>query len=244
MKLDVRRASDRFRTAGDGIVSRHSFSFGAHYDADNLGFGPLTVHNDDVIAPGAGYGAHRHSDVEIVTWVINGGLRHEDSAGNTGLLVPGLVQRLSAGRGVIHAERNDDATGRSVRFVQMWLRPDESGDEPDYAQHDAGTALASGGLTPLAGPGSPVPLRVRGAGLLGARLDAERSVELPDVPAAHVFVTRGAMHIDGTGVLAEADAARLDGAGARRLTATRDGSEILVWTFTRGLEGRARAPGP
>jgi quercetin 2,3-dioxygenase len=229
VRVEVRRAADRFRTTGDGIVSRHSFSFGSHYDPGNVDFAQLYAHNDDLVPPGAGYDDHPHSDVEIVTWVLDGGLRHEDSAGSTGLVVPGLVQRLSAGSGIVHAERNDHATGRSVRFVQMWLRPDQPGGPPDYAQHDAAPALAGGGLVPLAGEGTPVPLRARGVRLLGARLDPGSSVVVPDAPAVHLFVTRGSIRLEGAGRLTDGDAARLDGAGARRLTGEADGSEVLVW---------------
>ncbi len=170
MTTDVRRAADRFRTESDGIVSRHSFSFGAHYDPANVGHALLVAHNDDVVAPGSGYATHPHRDLEVVTWVLDGGLRHEDSRGNSGLVVPGLVQRLSAGSGVLHAERNDAATGTSVRFVQMWVRPDQPGGDPSYAQHDATTDLVGGGLVPLAGGGAPVTLGARGAVLYGARL--------------------------------------------------------------------------
>jgi hypothetical protein len=178
--LEVRRAADRFVTETAGIVSRHSFSFGAHYDPGNVGHALLVAHNDDVVAPGAGYDTHPHRDLEILTWVLDGGLRHEDSRGETGLVVPGLVQRLSAGDGVLHSERNDAATGASVRFVQMWLRPDEPGGEPSYAQHDAGPELSSGELVsrgrrrPARGPSRSgrhgrAPGRAGGARLRGAR---------------------------------------------------------------------------
>jgi redox-sensitive bicupin YhaK (pirin superfamily) len=230
---DVRRAADRFRTVADGIESRHSFSFGTHYDPANIAHALLVAHNDDVVAPGSGYGTHPHRDLEIVTWVLDGGLRHEDSRGHSGLVVPGLVQRLSAGDGVLHAERNDAGTGPSVRFVQMWVRPDEPGGEPSYAQHDATADLADGGLVPLAGDGSPVTLGARGATLSGARLATAGAVDLPDAPAVHLFVARGGAQLEGVGSLAEGDAVRLTDAGARRLVAGDAGAEILAWAMPR-----------
>src|SRR5687767_9863095 len=99
MQVEVHRAADRFVTTYGGVVSRHSFSFGRHYDPLNVGFGTLVCHNDDELQPRRGYDEHPHRDLEIVTWVLQGELRHRDSAGNSGVIVPGLVQVLSAGSG-------------------------------------------------------------------------------------------------------------------------------------------------
>jgi hypothetical protein len=231
MSVEVRRAADRFVTETDGIVSRHSFSFGAYYDPLNVGHALLVAHNDDVVAPGAGYDTHPHRDVEIVTWVLDGGLRHEDSHGSGGLVVPGLVQRLSAGGGVRHSERNDSATGPTVRFVQMWLRPDEPGGDPSYAQHDVAADLATGELVPVAGAGSAVPIRARGTVLSVARPGPGAAVVLPDAPAVHLFLARGEADVEGAGPVGEGDAARLDHAGPRRVVAGPDGCEVLVWAM-------------
>jgi redox-sensitive bicupin YhaK (pirin superfamily) len=231
VRIEVRREADRFVTRADGIVSRHSFSFGEHYDPTNVGHALLVAHNDDVVVPGAGYGTHPHRDLEILTWVLDGGLRHEDSHGHGGLVVPGLVQRLSAGSGVLHSERNDAATAASVRFVQMWLRPDEPGGNPSYAQHDAGTDLATGDLVPLAGDGTAVPLRAAGAVFHAARPGPSGTVTLPDAPAVHLFVARGSAEVEGAGRVDEGDAVRLDHAGARRVVAGRHGCELLVWSM-------------
>ena len=237
VRIEVRRAPDRFVTATDGIVSRHSFSFGAHYDPGNVGHALLVAHNDDVVAAGAGYDTHPHRDLEIVTWVLDGGLRHEDSHGHGGLVAPGLVQRLSAGSGVVHSERNDAATGAAVRFVQMWLRPDEPGGDPSYAQHDTGTDLAGGELVPLAGRDAPVSLRAAGAVLYAARPGAGCAVELPDAPAVHLFLARGSAEVEGVGRLGEGDALRLEHAGARRLVAGPGGCELLAWAMASWTGG-------
>ena len=239
MTVEVRRAGDRPATTADDLVSRHSFSFGAHYDPGNVGHAVLLAHNEDDVRGGAGYDTHAHRDVEIVTWVLDGGLRHEDSQGHTGVVLPGLLQRLSAGSGVRHSEHHDPGSGRRVRFVQMWVRPDEPGLTPSYAQADVGDLLDAGGLVPLAS-GRPVvrdevPVRVhnRDATFHVARLAEGASVLLPDAPYLHVFVARGTAELEEAGTLEEADAVRLTGAGGVRLTGT-PACEILVWEMHRG----------
>ena len=118
------RAADRARTVESGRDTRHSFSFGAHYDPDNVGYGGLLVHNDDPLSPGAGYPDHGHTDVEIVTWVVSGVLVHrDDTAAAAADLVAGTLQVQSAGAGIRHSEIADAASG-PTRFVQAWLRPD------------------------------------------------------------------------------------------------------------------------
>jgi redox-sensitive bicupin YhaK (pirin superfamily) len=234
--IDVRRGAERFTTSTTGLTSRHSFSFGSHYDPANVGFAFLVAHNDDVVAPGRGYDTHPHRDTEIVTWVLEGSLVHEDSHGTSGIVHPGLVQRMSAGRGVLHSERND-APGAEVptRFVQMWLRPDEPGLDPSYEQRDVSAALASG-LVPLvsgiAGLDAAVRIHTSGAALHVARLAPSESVALPDAPHLHVFVARGAVDLEGVGRLDEGDAARFTAplvlGGGPTITAATS-AEALVW---------------
>lgn len=223
--IDVRRAADRFATPGEGLTSRHSFSFGAHYDPGNVGFAVLVAHNDDVVAPGAGYATHPHADTEIVTWVLEGSLRHEDSEGRSSLVHPGQVQRLSAGRGVLHSEH----AGGPTRFVQMWLRPDESGLDPSYALRPVGPLS---GLVPVVsgirGLDAPVPIHTTGAALHTARLSVGESVVAPDAARLHVFVAGGAVDVEGAGLLRDGDAARFTGEGGPRLTAT-ESAQVLVW---------------
>lgn len=239
MTVEVRRAATRPTTSAAGLVSRHSFSFGAHYDPTDVGHAVLVAHNDDDIRGGAGYPDHPHRDLEIVTWVLEGGLRHEDSDGNAGVVVPGLLQRLSAGSGVRHSEHHDPAVGPAVRFVQMWVLPDEPGLTPSYAQHDVGALLDDGGLVPVASgrPGlsvdAAVPVRNRDATLHVARLGGAASVGLPDAPYLHVFVARGSADLEAAGRLDEGDAARLTAAGGLRLTASGP-CEVLIWEMHRG----------
>ena len=191
--IDVRRAAERFSTRTEGLVSRHSFSFGAHYDPGNVGFAVLVAHNDDVVEPGRGYDTHPHRDTEIVTWVLEGSLVHEDSHGNAGVIHPGLAQRMSAGSGVLHSERNDEPGAQTpTRFVQMWLRPDEPGLDPSYQQHDVSAVLSAGaGLQPvvsgIAGLDAAVRIHTSGAALHVARLDSgETTHAARRAPAAPV----------------------------------------------------------
>ncbi len=157
-EIDVRRAATRDATKIDWLDSKHSFSFGQHYDPANTHHGLLLVNNDDVVAPGTGFETHPHRDMEIVTWVLQGSLVHQDSTGHNGLIYPGLAQRMSAGTGILHSEKNDSwRLAREhaehqdpVHFVQMWVVPDEGGITPGYEQLEIDDELLSGGLVPVA----------------------------------------------------------------------------------------------
>ncbi len=124
--MEIRRAADRAVTRTSWLQSRHSFSFADHYDPDNTHHGLLLVNNDDLVQPAAGFDTHPHRDMEIVTWVLQGALAHQDSTGNRGVIYPGLAQRMSAGSGILHSEKNESVT-EPVHFVQMWVIPDEAG---------------------------------------------------------------------------------------------------------------------
>lgn len=229
---DVRRSGDRFRTRTAGVDTRHSFSFGSHYDPANTGHALLVAHNDDRLAVGAGYPLHPHRDVEIVTWVLSGALRHEDSDGRSGVVEADGVQRMSAGAGIRHSEWNDAATGAEARFVQMWVLPRTPGGTPSYAEAE----VPGGDLVTLA---SGLP-RVRSAAVLEVRSDAAlhlvrprsgRPVELPEAPYLHVFAVTGEVTVEGVGTLGPGDAARLTEAGGARLAVTQTDARtaVLVW---------------
>ncbi|MEZ5217818.1 MAG: pirin family protein [Ilumatobacteraceae bacterium] len=128
---------------------QHSFSFSRHYSPDNTHHGQLLVLNDDRVAGGTVFETHPHRDMEIVTWVLDGELEHQDSEGNRGLIYPGLAQRMSAGRGIFHSEKNWSATD-DVHFIQMWVIPDTEAIDPGYQQLDINDQLAKGGLVPVA----------------------------------------------------------------------------------------------
>jgi redox-sensitive bicupin YhaK (pirin superfamily) len=251
--IDVKRAGERFATRIDWLDSKHSFSFGHHYDPRNTHFGLLLVSNDDVVAPGTGFETHPHRDMEIVTWVLDGGLVHQDSTGHNGLIYPGLAQRMSAGTGILHSEKNDRAhpadgvtradvpSSRPVHFVQMWVAPDESGITPGYEQLDITDELRRGGLVPVASgmprhaDTSAIRIAQRHAALFAARLAPGESVVVPTAPFAHLFVARGNVSLEGVGTLATGDAARITGADGQRITAT-DDAEVLVWEMHASLQ--------
>ena len=221
--IEYRTGEDRFVTRAEGRTTWHSFSFGAHYDPGNVGFGRLVAHNEEHLPAGTGYDDHPHADLEIVTWVLGGALRHTSSVGS-GVIGPGQVQRLSAGSGVVHSEMAD-SDGETV-FVQAWVRPDEPGLEPGYLSADV---PRSDGWTTVAGEGGVVPLASAGTTLQVATLDAEQRLDLPESARLHVFVARGSVML-GERLLRPGDAARLVDESGRPVTAE-TASEALVWSF-------------
>ncbi len=229
MTIEVRRARDRFLTRAQGRTTWHSFSFGSHYDPANVGFGALVAHNDEQLPPGTGYPDHPHRDVEIVTVVLEGALRHTDSAGNADVLVPGQVSRTSAGSGIVHAEVADPGAGPGVttRFVQTWLRPDEPGGRSSYATADLGRRAD---LTEVVGPEGALTVDTRGARLHLGHL-AGGSIVLPEAALLHVFVPDGVIDL-GERQLGPGDAARLTDEGGRTLT-VEEPALILVWSLAR-----------
>lgn len=227
--IDVRHAKDRFHTDIGWLDSWHSFSFGNHYDPDNVGHGLLLVNNDDRVAAGGGFGTHAHRDMEIVTWVLAGALAHQDSAGHSGIITPGVAQRMSAGRGIQHSEMNA-STDEPVHFLQMWVRPDTNGIEPGYEQVDISDRLVPGALVPVAsgqGHEGAVHLHQADAVLWAARLDEGQTITVPAALHVHVFVARGSAHL--TVDLDEGDAVRLTDEPEQELTATSPDTEVLIW---------------
>jgi len=244
--MEVRRSADRFVTVAAGRTTRHSFSFDRHYDPDNVGLASLVAHNEDLVGPGAGYPEHPHRDLEIVTWVLSGTLRHEDSTGRGGDIRPGTVQRLSAGRGVRHSEVNPDPD-EPVHFVQMWVLPDEPGLDPSYEQRDVDADLERGGWVSLASGNQAfaddpaVRLYNSRSVLQAVRLPRGGSVRLPEPrgersgepSVCHLFVARGGVEMESLGELDTGDAARLFGAGGQ-LVAAPNGAEVLLWKMHPG----------
>ncbi|WP_406447437.1 pirin family protein [Streptomyces sp. NBC_01613] len=221
--MDVRRAAERY-PGGDpaaGIESRHAFSFGPHYDPDNLRFGAVIACNEERLAPGAGFDEHPHSHTEIVTWVVEGELTHRDSTGHETRVRPGDVQRLSSAAGVRHVERND--ADRPLTFVQMWLAPREPGGDPAY---EIVHGIADS--TPYAVPEAGAMLHVR-------RLRAGERTAVPDGAFVYVHVVRGEVRLGGE-QLAAGDAARVTDAEDLETAALTD-AELLVWE----MAGKAQA---
>ncbi|MFD6415388.1 pirin family protein [Streptomyces sp. NPDC060194] len=215
--ISVRSAADRY-PGGEpaaGISSRHAFSFGPHYDPDNLRFGPVLAVNEERLEPGAGFEEHAHSHTELVTWVVTGELTHRDSAGHATVVRPGDLQHLSAAGGVRHVERNDG--DEPLVFLQFWLAPVEAGGDPAYT------------IVRGIADSTPYALPAAGALLHVARPRAGERVPLHDAPYAYVHVVHGSIRLDGHD-LGPGDAARLtDGRGVEALSLA--DSELLVWEF-------------
>ncbi len=199
-------------------------------DPENTHFGLLYVHQEDRIAPQSGFPTHPHREVEVVTWILEGALEHRDDTGAQGVIRPGQAQHMSTGSGIQHSEMNP--FDEPAHVVQMWVAPDQPGGAPYYSDVDVAAALADGGLVPIASgrePEPPARLRQKDATLWAVRLPENEAIELPDAPFLHVFVTRGAVELEGDHALGQGDAARLRAAGPLGVTGSDDGSEILVW---------------
>lgn len=237
MSVDIRRGSTRFRDHEPGRETRHSFSFGSHYDPDNVGIGPMVCHDDHRLALGRGFEEHRHADLEIVSWVLGGAVEHRDDVGGgagqtDGVfhVEPGSVGVLTAGSGVVHAEV---AAARQTRFVQAWLTPDDLDLPPAYAVTPV--VLPEGELVPVASghlDSAATSLRCAAATFWVARLPTGASVRLPDDPLQHVYVGRGALtRFSLAEPLSEGDAFVARDAPGLEVTAAVP-SELLVWSFT------------
>jgi redox-sensitive bicupin YhaK (pirin superfamily) len=203
-----------------GRVTHHSFSFGDHYDADRLGFGPMVCHDEHLLGSGRGFDTHHHSDLEIVTWVVSGALRHTDSSGSTTVLEAGSVGVLSTGDGVDHSEHATESG--PCRFIQMWLRPVEGESEPGYTARPV--TLPPNQLVPVAQPR-------RDAVLWAGRLDGHGSIELPAAPLVHAFVATGALLRSSLAEpLHAGDAFLITDEPAHTVTAGVP-TDLLVWAF-------------
>ena len=237
--IRVLRAADRFSTSEPGRETRHVFSFGAHYDPDRTGLGVLVACNEDRLQPGAGYDMHEHRGLEIVTWVLDGVLHHDDTSGHRGAVAAGSVQVLSAGRGVQHSELAGPQA--PAHFVQMWLATDAPAEAPAYAVVDVSSALDEGGWVAVAGgepgDGPAVLIRQPQACLQVARLAPDAALPLPFAASRFVHVTRGEVEVTGADRLRAGDSALMSGMGgvegtdmrSQRVGALGGAAEVLVW---------------
>ena len=229
--VEIRRASATFVDRERGRLTRHAFSFGSHYDPENVAFGPMVCHDDHLLSAGLGFEDHPHADLEIVTWVLRGALVHADSSGHATTVRPGTVQVLSAGGGVVHAETADPGAG-PTRFVQVWLTPDERGGAPAYTT--AEVTLPDGELVPVASGDdarAAVRLGTTGATFWVARLPAGGTLTLPDAPRQHLYVASGALARSSLAQpLAEGDAFRITDTRGVEVTAAVP-TELLLWTL-------------
>lgn len=197
----LRPAAERGHVrAGGWLDSRHGFSFGSYHDPRWMGWGPLRVINEDRVAPGGGFAPHGHANMEILSYVLSGGLAHRDSRGGEGVLRPGELQWMSAGHGIEHSEYN--ASDREpVHFLQIWIQPDRLNAAPDYAQRGFDPAARRGRWGLLASPdGADGSLAIRQrAWLRGAQLGAGEGLAWTLDPARRYWLqlAQGEAEVDG-----------------------------------------------
>jgi len=198
--IELRRSAERGYADHGWLKSFHSFSFAGYHDPRHMGFGPLRVINEDRVRAGSGFGKHGHRDMEIISYVLEGALAHEDSMGNGSAIVPGDVQRMSAGTGVQHSEFNHDKAG-TTHFLQIWIEPAQAGMPPSYEQKHFDAASKRGRLRLIASPdGAEGSVTVhQDARVYAALLDgAERALHpLAAGRRAYVHVARGALEVNG-----------------------------------------------
>jgi quercetin 2,3-dioxygenase len=201
----VRKSADRGHFDHGWLDTRHTFSFGRYYDPRQMGFRSLRVINEDWVQPGNGFGTHPHEDMEIVTYVLEGGLAHRDSLGTGSVIRPGELQRMTAGTGITHSEYNPSAT-EPVHLYQIWLEPEREGLEPSYEQREFPEPERRNRLRLVASPdGSDGSLTIRqDARLFLATLDRERSVAHHVSPGRHAWVQmlKGKIDLNGLSLVA------------------------------------------
>ncbi len=230
MTITLRAAEDRGRADFGWLDSRHTFSFGEYWDPRHMGFGPLRVINDDRVAPGGGFPTHPHRDMEIVSYVLDGGLQHRDSLGTGSVIRPGDVQRMTAGTGIRHSEFNASATD-PVHFLQIWILPDAQGLAPSYEQTRFEPEEKRGRLRLVAsndGRDGSVTIHADVA-LYATLLDAGETVSHDLAPGriAWVQVARGEAIVAGER-LREGDGLAVDAGGTIALEGIAD-AEILLF---------------
>ena len=228
--MQVRRSGERGYADHGWLRSFHSFSFADYYDPEHMGFGPLRVINEDRIRPGTGFGTHSHRDMEIISYVLEGALAHKDSSGNGSTIVPGDVQRMSAGRGVSHSEFNHEKAGET-HVLQIWLEPDVRGIAPEYEQTHIPAGEKRGRLRLIASPdGADASLRIhQDARIYAALVDGnEQAVHaLRPGRRAYVHVARGKIKVNGV-ALSAGDAVQLSGVERIELLAG-EAAEVLLF---------------
>jgi redox-sensitive bicupin YhaK (pirin superfamily) len=232
--LTLRPSEDRGYADHGWLKSFHSFSFADYHDPRHVHFGPLRVINEDRIAAGTGFGRHGHRDMEIVSYVLDGALAHEDSMGNRASIVPGEVQRMSAGSGVQHAEFNHNPSGET-HFLQIWILPAAPGGAPDYEQRHFAPEEKRGRLRLVMSPdGTEGSVTVRqDARLYAGLFEGDEAATLPLAPGrlGYVHVARGEVIVNGEALKA-GDALKLQAEAEVRIAHGVD-AEVLVFDLPR-----------
>ncbi len=228
--LTLRKSEDRGQADHGWLQSRFSFSFADYQDPKHVHFGPLRVINDDYIAPGKGFGTHAHKDMEIITYVLEGAVAHKDSLGNEGNIVPGEVQRMSAGTGIQHSEFNPNADQRT-HLLQIWIIPDRTGSPASYEQKMFDAAEKRGKLRLVASPdGALGSVTIQQNALMFAGLfdgDESATHDLATGRQAYVHVARGSVTVNGA-ALSEGDAVMIENE-SRVTISGGDAAEVLLF---------------
>lgn len=207
--ITLRRSGERGHTRLSWLDSRHTFSFGDYRDPDHMGYRTLRVINDDRIRPGSGFGSHPHRNMEILTWVLEGALAHQDSLGSVQLLEAGELQVMTAGRGIVHSEMN--GAPQETHFLQIWIRPEAEGLPPAYAQQPLPAGEGLHLVAAPAGRGGALPLHQDALVHAGhLRADTTFSYELGEGRHAWIHVARGQVRL-GDHVLESGDGASVTG---------------------------------
>jgi len=216
----IRRSSDRGVASFGWLRSKHSFSFGNYYDPKHMGVSALRVINDDMVMPGQGFGTHGHRDMEIISYVTEGALKHEDSEGNKHIVPAGDVQRMSAGSGVMHSEFNASNTD-PVKFFQIWIQPNKMGIKPSYEQK---TIPQHGPLTPLVTPNGEDGSLSMNQNARMSRLvlsEAESFTLASNNSIGYLHMVKGELSVNGD-TFAAGDAFAIDPAQELNIVATAD----------------------
>ncbi len=228
----IRRHADLGRFRNDWLNARHHFSFGSYHDPAHMGFGPLRVINDDIVAAGRGFDPHPHRDMEIITYLRSGAITHTDNQGNVGRTGPGEVQVMSAGTGIVHGEHNKEAV--EAKLFQIWIEPNKQGLTPRWEQRAFPTkAVEDGGALTLLVSGLPEhadtdALRIDAdAALYAGRLPKATQLVQPHSGRAYLLVSEGEVRL-GEDALARGDAMMIEEAGPLTLGAEIDAELLLI----------------
>lgn len=232
--IDIRPSEKRGHNQLSWLDSRFTFSFDQYYDPEHIQFRSLRVINEDRIAPGAGFPTHPHRDMEILTWVLEGAIEHRDSTGGSGVIRPGELQHMTAGRGVMHSEFNPSQKD-PTHLLQIWILPDRRGLDPVYEQLAFSDAEVRGKFELVAGPQAPITIH-QDANLYIARLDKGSDASHALAPGRHAWlqVAKGAVKLNGSSkgtALKQGDGAAVSGETNIRVEAA-EPSEVLLFDLS------------
>ncbi|MCX7569358.1 pirin family protein [Tumebacillus sp. DT12] len=229
--IKVIKAEDRYTAHHEWLTARFSFSFAEYYDPSNLNFGVHRVLNDDIIAPGTGFGMHPHRDMEIVTYVIEGALEHKDSMGNVGVVRAGEIQTMTAGTGVYHSEYNH-SQDEEVHSLQLWFLPDQKGLTPGYAQKQFSKGDQRNALLKVVAPdGADGALPIHSdVTIYFSDLDAGQGVTHRQAAGRkmHLFMIAGELTLNGEQQMKTGDAARITDVEEISVRALESGAEFML----------------